>query len=314
MNTPWPRRMIAGLATMVSLASVACDGPQSNGLTLTPGKSAFSAGPKGGGSGGGGGSTVAPPNPCTLGYPYASSNSRTILAFNENEVLRTFTPAIAYQSDQIRVWYSDEHAMTLGVRQVFTPAVKATAATRNTPATKASAASTVNYAVSLLTSNPSVVDGPDIGTTGTYGVDGYGRPIAPVMYITDVTTDPASRAGDWQFGGSPIAPHAIFGTWKAAVVDIDPTGKKAPTITPDADPSKNGWNLGSGSDVPPGGFATLKNEGYGTEIRWNVSQLLYGGKPLQKNHTYRMQFMVHDGDQNQTGGDVGESCMTVAIR
>jgi hypothetical protein len=28
---------------------------------------------------------------------------------------------------------------------------------------------------------------------------------------------------------------------------------------------------------------------------------------------YRMQFMVHDGDQHLTGGDVGEACMHVVI-
>jgi len=29
---------------------------------------------------------------------------------------------------------------------------------------------------------------------------------------------------------------------------------------------------------------------------------------LIPGHTYRLQFMVHDGDQNKSGGDVGESC------
>ena len=50
-----------------------------------------------------------------------------------------------------------------------------------------------------------------------------------------------------------------------------------------------------------------------TEARWNVSDLSCNGVPLQKGHTYRMQFMVHDGDQNKTGGDVGQACATVII-
>src|SRR5437588_34510 len=70
------------------------------------------------------------------------------------------------------------------------------------------------------------------------------RPMFPALFLTDITTDPASRAGDWQTGGSPIAPHAVFGTWKAAVRTVDNT--KAPavvTVTPDADPAQNHWNL-----------------------------------------------------------------------
>ena len=59
---------------------------------------------------------------------------------------------------------------------------------------------------------------------------------------------------------------------------------------------------------PPGGFAKYKDEGYGGEVRWSVSALgLSGG------HAYRLEFMVHDGDQNKSGGDAGESCMNVVV-
>ena len=34
---------------------------------------------------------------------------------------------------------------------------------------------------------------------------------------------------------------------------------------------------------------------------------------LQSGHTYRLQYMAHDGDQNKTGGDAGQSCVNVAI-
>jgi hypothetical protein len=48
---------------------------------------------------------------------------------------------------------------------------------------------------------------------------------------------------------------------------------------------------------------TPQNEGYGAEIRWDISSL-----NLIPGHSYRVYFMVHDGDQNKTGGDSGQAC------
>jgi hypothetical protein len=45
----------------------------------------------------------------------------------------------------------------------------------------------------------------------------------------------------------------------------------------------------------------VKNEGYGTEVRWDLV--------LAAGHSYRIQVMVHDGDQNKVGGDSGEACV-----
>jgi len=70
------------------------------------------------------------------------------------------------------------------------------------------------------------------------------------------------------------------------------------TITPDPDPMKNMWNLGPGADPVPMG---LKGEGFSAEARWTVA--------LQAGHNYRVQAMVHDGDQNKSGGDSGEGCV-----
>jgi hypothetical protein len=98
-------------------------------------------------------------------------------------------------------------------------------------------------------------------------------------------------------GGKPIAPYAVYGSWKAAVRTVDQTASPpSVSIAPDADPAKNGWSLAAG-DTPPQG---LSNEGYGAEIVWNV--------PLQAGHSYRVQVLVHDGDQNKAGGDAGEGC------
>jgi len=127
----------------------------------------------------------------------------------------------------------------------------------------------------------------------------------PVLYVTDLSVYPGSSnelAGDWQFGGTGILPDAVFGTWKAAVKTINETTNTV-TVTPDADPPVNNWNLGlcgPPDPVPPG----LTNQGYGAEVRWNLASL-----NLIPGHQYRFYFMVHDGDQNKTGGDSGQGCV-----
>src|SRR5207247_9339470 len=128
---------------------------------------------------------------------------------------------------------------------------------------------------------------------------------------TDITFNANDRSGDWQFGGVPNNPNDVFGTWKAAVRNVDKTKSPAEiTVTPDGDPAKNDWNLDGGDPVPPG----TVNQGYGAEVRWNLGALHDKfGNPLLPNHLYRVQFMVHDGDQNKTGGDVGEACTNVLV-
>src|SRR4029077_15216099 len=104
---------------------------------------------------------------------------------------------------------------------------------------------------------------------------GGGRPLWPALFITDLTVNAAtSRAGDWQQGGTGIPPGQVCGKWKAAVRTVDYTHNPTTvTVTPDADPGQNHWTLGSGSDVPAGGFAALHDEGYGAEVSWNASDL-----------------------------------------
>jgi len=132
--------------------------------------------------------------------------------------------------------------------------------------------------------------------------------------VTD-TSDPLTAdgafAGDWQSKqGHANEPDDIFGTWKAAVRTVSGT---TVTVTPDSDPSGNTFaSLAAvGGDPPPPG---LSNLGYAAEIRFNLGNLLdRNGNPLQANHAYRFEFMVHDGDQNKTGGDSGENCVTGVI-
>src|SRR5207247_1482101 len=142
------------------------------------------------------------------------------------------------------------------------------------------------------------------------GTDFSDRPIFPALFVTDITNNPDNRSGDWQQGNDNAhTPDELFGTWKAAVRTTDQThNPPVVTITPDADPAKNNWNLGPGSDTPPGGFGSLTNQGYGAEAKWTAQ-----GLGRQPGHIYRLVFTVRDGDQNKTGGDTGEACVNLFI-
>jgi hypothetical protein len=291
------------VALLVGCGSGGPHGSSSTGGGGAGGGSAGGGGPHpGGGASGGGVITGAGDGgvvTCTpglsgvavtdCGYPYASSTPLTSVVFNEVEVLRAIEPAGAVPLAIVRLFYNDEHALTLGVRSVAV--------------TTASGTATTDYPVSALASNPGSVTNAETGTNELVGdqsgLDASLRPMWPVLFLTDVTSDPSSRSGDWQLGGRPIPPTSVFGTWKAAVRTVDKTASPATvTITPDADPAKNNWSLGTGSDPVPSG---LKNEGFGAEVRWEVT--------LAPGHSYRLQVMVHDGDQNKAGGDSGEACV-----
>jgi hypothetical protein len=242
---------------------------------------------------------VASPTPCTLqpctpAYPFVSNNTLTNIAFNESTVMRGFrisTSTDGCTPKSIQVFYSDEHALTLGVRQVANKVAKNT--------------TTTNYDVAKLALDPGSATNPTVGAAANQGgVDTAGRPMFPALFITDLSAGPGTSnalAGDWQYGGTGIPPTAVFGTWKAAVKTIDCSKNPCTTtVAPDADPKKNNWSLGLGADPVPTG---LTNEGFGAEVRWDVNTL-----GLLSGHQYRLYFMVHDGDQNKTGGDVGQAC------
>lgn len=243
-------------------------------------------------AGAGGTASCTPGVEATLitdcGYPISGSTPLASVEFSESEVLRAIQPSGSAANGVVRVFYSDEHALTLGVRQVV---VKSAAGMMMT-----------DYPVSPLPASPSSVMDPQTGTNElvgpTSGLDISQRPMWPALFVTDISADPNSRAGDWQMGGRPRGPNALFGTWKAAVRTVDTTVMpNLVKITPDPDPMKNMWNLGGGDPVPAG----LKGEGFSAEARWNVN--------LTPGHSYRIQVMVHDGDQNKAGGDSGEACV-----
>ena len=242
---------------------------------------------------GAGGSDSGPPSACKpgvvgpviteCGYPFASSNPLTDILFNESPVLAAIVPSGGYPFASIQLFYNDEHAMTLGVHQAVINGVAKT------------------FPVSPLTKSPDVVTSPQTGTNliigQLAGVDPVGRPMWPALFITDITNDTRAVAGDWQWGGAPVNPTYVAGTWKGAIRTVDATGA---SITPDTDPVKNLQNYGNGHTAPAG--AITKAEAYGTEVRWDIR--------LEAGHNYRFQVMVHDGDQNKIGGDAGEACVT----
>jgi hypothetical protein len=196
----------------------------------------------------------------------------------------------------VQVFYNDEHALTLGC-------------------------ATSAYPVSGLASDPDAVHYPQTGDPAC--TDTVGRPLRPVLYVTDISADPNCTAGDLQKGGRAYNPVAIFGSWKSATEDSANVGTPA-TI----DPGANKYDLGTGADswpagTPPAGTTTTMtmdagmgphmmpmpmpmpmpgmgcNESYSAELRFEVG--------LISGHSYRLQVIVHDGDQNK-GGDSGEAC------
>jgi len=241
-----------------------------------------------GGSGGSNPATACQPGVVgtiitECGYPFASSNALTDILFNESAVLAAIVPSGGYPFASVQLFYNDEHAMTLGVHEAIIDGVSQ------------------SFPVSALTASPDIVNTPDTGTnliTGQLaGVDPVGRPMWPALFITDITDDASAVAGDWQWGGAPVNPTYVAGTWKGAVRTVDASGA---SITPDADPAKNNQNYGNGHTAPAG--ALTKAEAFGTEVRWDIR--------LEVGHNYRFQVMVHDGAQNKIGGDAGEACAT----
>ena len=236
---------------------------------------------------------MAPPT-CVLGWPTPSFPGcpGAPTPFPENGTLKAIRPfGVAVNPTSVNLFYGDEHALTLGASKVG----NTTCLVEPTPV-----------------KTPACVSNPAIGCTN--GTDPAGRPIYPALFITDISTDLTSRAGDWQCGGTPRQPTGVCGVWKPFIA-----GAKI------NDPAANGFTLGVGADpYPPLPDATCTcatshhcscaAEKYGAEVKWALAGLLdNNGNPLQSGHTYRIVVMVHDGDQNQSGGDVGEQCVNVFI-
>lgn len=139
---------------------------------------------------------------------------------------------------------------------------------------------------------------PNVGTVGTRDANQF--PFSPALFITDITTDANSSAGDAQNGGAPQNPSDVYGAWKAAG-GINPS-------TP------NGVNLGDGDDTPwppANGPAGGHDTTWTAEVIWNLANLKTNtGQALQAGNMYRIQLAMHDGDG--TGG-VAQYCFNLKM-
>ncbi|HEV2339713.1 MAG TPA: hypothetical protein VGT05_02995 [Patescibacteria group bacterium] len=208
-----------------------------------------------------------------LGFVPSSCDPGYLLSGEPNILWAAFPgpTQTATAADKIKLFYSDEHALTLGTGTV-----------------------------SPMTTHPTdSITSPAINVGDTVARDTYGFPYFPALFLTDITFDPNSTTGDVNHGGTPSVPTAVYGTWKAA------NGN---------DPSpNNNWILPAGADTfptqPTIPHSVVKKETkFSAEIEWNISTL-----NLTVGHTYRVQFVVHDGDNNKTGGDIGIGCTTIQM-
>jgi len=235
----------------------------------------------------------------------------------------------------LALFYSDEYPMTLGIQTITNSLTKETR----------------TYPFSNGTQSPVCILGSNIkfGATSFDGLDPWsaidgngppngcnelkppvvgktcGRPMSPVMFISDITNQKNNISGDWQMYGNGVLPSKVCGLWQASVKTI--TGKNAdgtyqfsvvPVTTSIPPGNQNpvgsglpAWNLGTGADPPPIGFVNPSSVGavpylntYGTEVAWDLDTL-----GLISTHSYRFQFLVHDGDSTKVGGDVGQACL-----
>ena len=195
------------------------------------------------------------PATCALTYPYGSAPALTSVQFNESGVLQAFAtgPASGSMPMQIRAWFSDEHAPLLGAREVQVISSGGTTATIDypfntyVPSTMGLYNATSPLAVgdtALTTSlggNAVSYAGVDTALQsssynfGVGTVNGApdskitGRPLWPSLFLTDLTANANSTAGDWQMGNTNgIPPNGIYGIWKGAVVVVDES--KVPTV------------------------------------------------------------------------------------
>jgi hypothetical protein len=206
--------------------------------------------------------------------------------FNENSVMRGAEIVGSGLSAKLAAFANDENALLIGVNGATAPSSASSNGTNSFHATNAS--------------------GGDANAK-----DPSGRPLYPALFITNVSGNSASTAGDWQNGGQPRNVNSggpfindVFGQWRTGTVS-------GGTYTRGALGSKNNWSLGTGADAPTD---TSFNEGYGAEVRWNLGELTDStGAALQPGSTYRIQVIEHDGDQNKSGGDAGEYCVTLTV-
>jgi hypothetical protein len=155
------------------------------------------------------------------GYPRVTSSPLSSVVFNESEVLRAIVPSGGAPTAVVRVFYNDEHALTLGVRQVVTKG----------PA----GMMTTDYPISPLASVPSSVMNPMTGTNELVGpqsgLDVSLRPMWPALFITDISADPNNRSatGRWAAGRTTRTPSTAPGRARSGPWTRPPRPTRSPS-------------------------------------------------------------------------------------
>jgi hypothetical protein len=255
--------------------------------------------------------SAATPDTCGYsgGTTPAANVPRASQKFNEIGIIEGFSVTNDANGFPLTVntFYSDEHALTIGATGT------AWVATYNDP----NPASPVVKRIDDAGTNPAGLDGnpqpiPATLDTGPLATDPGGREVAPSLYLTDVTANASSTAGDWQNQSGPNTtaqrPNYVGGTWKnnGAANPLGSDGKEA----------QNGADLGPHSETFVNNISTSQGiEKFGAEVRWDTATLdtdsgTAGVQPPQRGHTYRVQMMFHDGDHN---ADTGEACTTFTV-
>jgi hypothetical protein len=248
---------------------------------------------------------------------------------NENTSLITFSPAapdVATINDRLILWYRDEHPLVLGVGNIEAQILGGTTKVFDIepyPGLIASFAESV-LGQSIKVGAPwKFVDAANIPDPRFDAVDATGRPMFPSLFITDISFDTNSTAGDFENSGVPIPPHEIYGQWKVLTKSVKADGTlekyaQDPLLSgTNSDPPGNLATDGSdhvslgGSSNTPVVHPAVPISGHGnhiTALSWDISKL-----SMQTGNTYRVQFIVHDGDPSRAGGDVAEVCGTVQL-
>ena len=134
---------------------------------------------------------------------------------------------------RVIAYYSDEHALMLG----------------------GAGADRSNSATGNANTSPNF---------GAPANDFAGRPLGPVLYIseiTDVSQRNTPQPGDWQSGnGVAHTPDAVYGSYK-------------PSTDGKTDPVANGTNLGAPASANLSWPTGLAHEGFTTAIVWKLSSL-----------------------------------------
>jgi uncharacterized repeat protein (TIGR01451 family) len=262
----------------------------------------------------------------SCGYSGTSTSTTAALntvVFNESTDAKAISLGGNPANPTVNYYYSDEHALTLGATSnggVVSPFAPAAYGTSTNP-----------YSDYGLMSNGTPIAGRNPLRVGDLTAkDSLHRPIYPSAFVTDVTgissSSAAYKAGDWQNLNTPStgtngaqAPGFIAGTWKVYAGPSTSTGDPG-SGNPLTVGTTNG--LGPNADNYPGvnisGASSL--EKYTAETRWAAAGLMAWNPntstwepSLLPGHTYRVQVIAHDGDQNQSGGDVGEACQIISL-